>query len=161
MRGSDILAFLLHIYNMKMKYCFAICLVLVGFGSFAQSDSNTVVVHKDPRIDMLVKKQIEINEVTTRNSRRSAQGYRIQVISTNNRNKALDAKTKIYQRFPELKAYLMYQSPFFKLKVGNFLDRQEAESYLSDIQQIFPTGVYVVRDMVEVKPEKGTEVTSN
>ncbi len=129
-----------------------------SLGAYAQNDSNSIVVHKDPRLDLLVKKQIEINEITTRNSRRSAQGYRIQVISTNNRTKAMEAKTKIYQRFPELKTYLMYQSPFFKLKVGNFIDREDAESYLQDIMEIFPTGVYVVRDVVEVKPEKSAEL---
>ena len=104
--------------------------IVVSLSSFAQTDSSnsSIVVHKDPRIDLLMKKQIEINEITTRNSRRSAQGYRIQVISTNNRTKAMEAKTKIYQHFPELKAYLMYQSPFFKLKVGNFTEREEAES---------------------------------
>lgn len=141
-----------------MKFRILLLFVFSGLASFAQTDSNGVIVHKDPRIDLLVKKQIEINEITTRNSRRSAQGYRIQVISTNNRTKALEAKTKIYQRFPELKTYLMYQSPFFKLKVGNFIDREEAESYMQDILQLFPTGVYVVRDVVEVKPEKNSEL---
>ena len=121
---------------------------------FAQTDSNSVVVHKDPRIDLLIKKQIEINETTTRNSRRTAQGYRIQVISTNNRAKALEVKTKMYQQYPELKAYLMYQAPFFKLKIGNFSDRRDAESYLADIQLIFPTGVYIVRDVIEIKPSE-------
>ena len=141
-----------------MKFWISSIFCLLSIAGFAQSDSNNVIVHKDPRLDLLVKKQIEINEITTRNSRRSAQGFRIQVISTNNRTKAMEAKTKIYQRFPELKAYLMYQSPFFKLKVGNFIEREEAESYLQDIMQIFPTGVYVVRDVVEVKPEKSTEL---
>src|SRR5687768_576750 len=141
-----------------MKFWILALFVIASIPSLAQTDSASVVVHKDPRIDLLVKKQIEINEITTRNSRRSAQGYRIQVISTNNRTKAMEAKTRIYQRFPELKAYLMYQSPFFKLKVGNFTEREEAESYLQDILQIFPTGVYVVRDVVEVKPEKNTEL---
>src|SRR5687767_49815 len=114
----------------RMKPCLLFLFVFVSLTSLAQTDSNTIVVHKDPRIDLLVKKQIEINEVTTRNSRRSAQGYRIQVISTNNRTKALEAKTKIYQKFPELKSYLMYQPPFFKLKVGNFIEREDAESYM-------------------------------
>jgi hypothetical protein len=147
-----------------MKPWFVFLFVSIGLTSIGQTDgnmqadSNAIVVHKDPRLDLLIKKQIEINEVTIRNGRRSAQGYRIQVISTNNRTKALEAKTKIYQRFPELKSYLMYQSPFFKLKVGNFLDRQEAESYMQDIIALFPSGVYVVRDVVEVKPEKNTEV---
>ena len=52
----------------------------------------------------------------------------------------------------------MYQSPFFKLKVGNFIDREEAEIYLLDIKHLFPTGAYVVRDVVEVKPEKNSEL---
>lgn len=141
-----------------MKFWILSLFVFIGLSSFAQTDTNNVVVHKDPRVELLMKKQIEINEITTRNSRRSAQGYRIQVISTNNRTKAMEAKTKIYRRFPELKAYLMYQSPFFKLKVGNFMEREEAESYLQDILQLFPTGVYVVRDIIEIKPEKTTEM---
>src|SRR5687767_9527568 len=94
----------------------------------AQVDSSSsVTVNKDPRIDMLVNKQIEINEVTTRNSRRSAAGFRILVISSNNRNKVIEAKTKMYREFPELKIYMMYQSPFYRLKVGNFRERSEAE----------------------------------
>ena len=121
----------------------------------AQADSSSsVTVNKDPRIDLLVNKQIEINEVTTRNSRRSAAGYRILVISSNNRNKVIEVKTKMYREFPELKAYMMYQSPFYRLKVGNFRERSEAEEYLSQIQRIYPTGVYVVTDTIEVRPDQ-------
>ena len=124
----------------------------------AQSDSSAgVVVVKDPRIDMLVNKQIEINEITTRNSRRSAPGYRILIISSNNRNKVIEAKTKMYREFPELKAYMMYQSPFFRLKVGNFRERTDAEAYLAEIQRIYPTGVYIVTDTIEVRPEQGIQ----
>src|SRR5690606_5432309 len=103
--------------------------------------------------DLLISKQIEINEVTTRDSRRSAPGFRILVISSNNRNKATDAKTKMYRQFPELKAYMMYQAPFFRLKVGNFRDREEAESYLPAIQKLFGTSVYIVPDTIEVRPD--------
>lgn len=120
--------------------------------SFAQ-DTGSVVVHKDPRLDMLVNKQIEINEITTRQSRRSAPGFRILVISSNNRNTVIDAKTKIYRQFPELKAYMMYQAPFFRLKVGNFRDREEAETYAGDIQPLFDGKVYVVPDTVEIRPD--------
>jgi hypothetical protein len=125
---------------------------------FAQTDTSTVVVHKDPRIDLLVKKQIQINELTTRDARRYVQGYRILVVSTNDRNKATNAKTKIYTEFPELKAYLMYQSPNMKLKVGDFKSREEAEPYLSAIQRFFPSGVYIVRDVIEVNPDKSASL---
>lgn len=113
-----------------------------------------MVVHKDPRIDLLVGKQIEINDITTRNARRNAPGFRILVVSSNNRNTVLKAKTKVYQRFPELKAYMMYQSPFFRLKVGNFTVREDADAYLPGVQKLFDGNVYVVPDTIEVKPEE-------
>lgn len=127
-------------------------IALITINTFAQ-DTGSVVIHKDPRIYLLVNKQIEINEITTKNSRRSGAGFRILVISSNNRTKVLDAKTKIYRQFPELKAYMMYQAPFFRLKVGNFRDREEAESYLPGIQKLFDTNAYVVPDTIEVRPE--------
>ena len=141
-----------------MKYFLVLFFLISSYTLFAQADSNRIVVHKDPRIDLLIKKQIEINEITIRNARRHMPGYRIQVISTNDRNKALDAKTKVYQRFPELTPYVVYQAPFFKIKVGNFKERSEAEKYLQDVQRIFSTGVYVVRDVIEVNPDKETDL---
>ena len=129
-------------------------LLIISFteGINAQADTGSVVVNKDPRIDILVKKHIENNEIITRDLRRSAAGYRILVINTTNREQAVEAKTKIYQAFPELKSYLSFQSPKFHLKVGNFRDRAEAEAYLETIRQSFPTGVYIVRDTIEVDP---------
>ena len=145
-----------------MKKFIGIILLLISVQLFAQEDTTAagtgVVVHKDPRIEMLVKKQIEINEVTTRDQRRFVPGFRIQVMNTNDRNKAIEAKTKIYQEFPELKAYLMWKAPFYRLKVGNFADRKEAEQYLSSIQRIFTSGVYVVRDTIEVNPDKSGDL---
>ena len=120
----------------------------------AQSDSTSVTVHKDPRIDMLVKKQMQINEETTRDARRSVPGYRIQVVNTNDRNQALAAKTKVYQLYPELKVYLLYQAPYFRLRVGNFKTRPEAEPYFKTISKQFQGNVTIVRDTIEVKPEK-------
>lgn len=120
----------------------------------ANAQTGSVVVNKDPRIDLLVNKQIEINEVTTRNSRRTTAGYRIMVISSNNRNNVTEAKTIIYREFPELKAYMMYQAPFFRLKVGNFRDRANAEAYLSQLQRLFKNNVYIVPDTIEIRPEQ-------
>jgi hypothetical protein len=135
-----------------MKSFLTILAVLLVMGSYAQTDSSaSVAIHKDPRVELLKAKQAEINEVTTRNARRTGQGFRILVINTNDRNKAYEAKTRIYQSFPELRAYLMYQTPFIKLKVGNFKTREEADDYVERIKRLFPTGVYVVRDMIELK----------
>jgi hypothetical protein len=132
-------------------------LLLKSTNGFAQdstqaySDSNSVVIHKDQRLDMLVKKQIEINEETTRNARRSAKGFRLLVVNTTKREDAISAKTRVYTYFPELKPYLIYQSPYYKLKVGNFKERPDAEAYQQKLNVYFPKGVFIINDVVEVK----------
>lgn len=118
------------------------------------SDSSSVLVHKDPRLDLLVRKQAQINEVTSRDARRTDKGFRLMIISTNSREEAIAAKTKVYTYFPELKAYLWYQSPYFRVKAGNFRDRKDAESYQKRMNVYFPKGVFIMKDIIEVKPGK-------
>lgn len=118
------------------------------------TDSGQVTVHKDPRLELLITKQAEINEVTSRDARKTGKGFRLLIISTNNREEAIAAKTKVYTYFPELKPYLWHQSPYYKLKAGNFKDRKEAEAYQQKLNAYFPKGVFVMNDIIELKPEK-------
>ena len=119
----------------------------------AQTDSNTVTVHKDPRVDLLIKKQIQINDETTKDSRRSAPGFRIQVINSDDRNKVFAVKSQIYKEYPELKLYIVYLPPNYRLRVGNFKTEEEAQVYFDKLSKLYPTGIYVVHDVIEVKPD--------
>lgn len=129
--------------------------------SFAQDtlilNGPALVVHKDPRADALVKKQAEINERSRRITGRTMRGYRLLVLNTNSRDEAIDAKSKIYTHFPDQKAYLTYQSPFFKLKAGNFQTRDDAKRYQGLMNTLFPKGVYIISDIIEVAPVKDEE----
>jgi hypothetical protein len=137
-------------------------LLLAGILSFnfviaqgnVYADTNSVVIHKDARIDAMAKKQAALNAAIKKASARSMRGYRLLVINTNKRNEAIDAKTKIYTYFPELKAYLIYQTPYFKLKAGNFRTRDEADRYRKNLNSVFPKGVYIINDTIEITPEK-------
>jgi hypothetical protein len=154
-----------------MKKIIFLIAILLSLQSFAQSlprvsgdttwekpsDSNSVIVHKDPRLDLLVKKQAQINEETSRDSRRTGKGFRLMIISTNSRDEAIAAKTTVYTYFPELKAYLWHQSPYYKLKAGNFKERKDAEEYQKRLNIYFPKGVFLMNDIVELKPDKNKE----
>ncbi len=148
-----------------MKLFLTIATFTFVFTCFAQKDtsgvtpvdSNTVIVHKDPRLDWLVKKQATINEETSRDGRRTDKGFRLMIISTNNRDEALAAKTKVYTFFPDLKAYMWYQSPYFRVKAGNFKDRKDAEAYQRRLNTYFPKGVFIMKDIIEVKAGKGID----
>lgn len=142
---------------MRRIYLFIVIMVCLSGSVWAQ-ETPTVKLIKDPRVDVVERKHIEINEYNTRDARRFVQGYRLLVINTNDRNKANEAKAKVYKTFPELKAYLVYQSPFYKLKVGNFKDQKEADVYLKKVQLYFPATVYIIRDMIEVNPDKSGEL---
>jgi hypothetical protein len=130
-------------------------LVIAGFFfmdfSFAQTGS--VVVHKDPRIDSLISKQIQINDETTKDSRRNVPGFRILVITSSERSKVFSAKAQVYEQFPELQPYMLYQPPNYKLKVGNFRTQEEAQPYFDKLSKLYPTGVYITHDVIEVKPD--------
>lgn len=137
-----------------MKSLLLVFLIFASGAVMAQADTSSVVVHKDPRLDVLVKKQSEINAAVKKANARTARGYRLLVVNTNKRDEAMAAKTKIYTHFPELKSYLVYQSPYFKLKAGNFKTREEAQQYQKLLQAYFPKGVFIMNDMIEVTPEK-------
>jgi len=139
-----------------MKLLFLAMFSLVCFSLLAQNDqvdSSSVVIHKDPRLELLVKKQIEINEISNRNAK-TGRGFRLLIVNTNKRDEAIDAKTKLYQYFPELKSYLYYQTPYFKLKAGNFKEKKDAEAYQKKLNIVFPKGVFIMADTIELKPEK-------
>ena len=139
-----------------MKYFFLFFVVMIAFGASAQ-DTSAVVVHKDPRLDLLLKKQGDVNAAIRRANARTARGYRLLVVNTNKRDEAIAAKTKVYTNFPELKAYLIYQSPYFKLKVGNFRTKEEAQQYQRNLGYYFPKGVFVIPDIIEITPEKDSD----
>jgi hypothetical protein len=138
-----------------MKTLFLLLSFVFAISALAQSDtSGSVVVHKDPRVDLLVKKQASINITSKKSVGRTMRGYRLLVLNTNKREDAINAKTKVYTYFPELKAYLVYQAPFFRLKAGNFKTRDEAEKIRKQMTPLFPKGVFIVNDTIEVKAEK-------
>lgn len=154
------------LYNLEIMRNLLLIIALFGLKTgwsqetattISASQTNTVIVHKDPRVDALVKKQGSINKMVKKNSNRFGKGYRLMVINTNKRDEAIAAKTKIYQHFPELKAYLSYQSPYFKLKAGNFQTRDEAERYRKQLSTLFPKGVFIMNDTIEIRPEKDKE----
>jgi hypothetical protein len=113
--------------------------------------SQSVTVIKDPRIDLLVKKQYELNKKVEILNKKSGPGYRVMVINTNDRVKALEVKSRMMSEFPDHKSYLVYQSPYFKIQIGNFKTRQEAEDLRKRVMRYYPTGVMVVPATVEYK----------
>lgn len=137
-----------------MRYSITILSFFIMLGV----QSQTITIVKDPRLDMLLRKQAELNKEVDKINNKTGPGYRIMVVNTNDRTKALEVKSRMMSEFPDEKSYLIYQSPYFKILIGNFRTRQEAEPFQKKILEIYPTGVIIVPATVEYKPEKEEEL---
>lgn len=117
-----------------------------------------VTVNKDPRLNLLGKKVAEFNEAAA-NGPKAAKGYRLLVLSSNDRDYAMKVRAQLLQKFPEQKVYMTFQAPYIKLKFGNFVEKDEAEKYRKMLNsgKIVTTNIYLVPEMVEVKPDKNKE----
>lgn len=87
----------------------------------------------------------------------SRQGFRVQVFSDNNqRTSQNEARTKeklINERFPEFATYIVYNSPYWRLKVGDFRTEFDAETAADEIKHAFPEfarEVRIVRDRITI-----------
>lgn len=84
-------------------------------------------------------------------------GYRIQVFSDNNsRTAKAEARTRqrnISSQFPEMGTYVVYNSPYWRLRVGNFRTQEEANAAAADLKSAFPAyskEIRVVRDRITI-----------
>jgi hypothetical protein len=133
--------------NMVSSIAFFVSAMFFAVGASA---ADTIVVVKDPRLDILSQKQALINKRTSvLTSNGKVKGFRIQITSTNSRDQAFNVKTLVLSRFPDQKVYTTYQAPLFKVRVGDFIKRDDAEKYRKLMLSIFPNGMYVVEDVVE------------
>jgi len=115
--------------------------------------SAQVEIVKDHKLDLLLQKQEELNKKAYVDNNRTGPGYRVLVVSTNDRKQALDVKTKLMRSFPDQKTYLIYQSPHYKIQIGNFKVREDADQLRKQVTKIYPTGVIVVPSVIETRPE--------
>ena len=131
---------------------------LLAQHSGADSMPAKVTVTKDPRLDILAKAEAEINSYANRFTK----GYRLFVLKTTDRNYAMRVRTYLLQNFPEEKVVMTFQAPFIKMKFGDFIDKKEAEKCRDIILKsgVVTGGVYLLPEMVELKPDKIKELES-
>ena len=116
----------------------------------AQFGKSKFVI-RDPRVDKLVDKQIELNKQMVKDRTTIESGYRIIVISTIKRDDATRAKGILMRNFPDQKSYMLFHSPNFKVQFGNFRAYKEAEEMKKELEPLFPEGMLIVPAQVEVR----------
>lgn len=135
--------------------------VLISSALFSQKVKMDTVISgnatliKDSRVDLLSKKLADYNEGLA-NRVKSERGYRLMLLNTTDRALAMQVRSSLLQQYPDEKVYMIFMSPYIKLKFGNFTDKSEAEKTRNQIlaSKIVTGNVYLLPEMVEVKSDK-------
>ncbi len=142
-----------------MKQLFTLLFGLIASFSFGQAADTTntskIVVHEDYRMDLLARKEFDVNTAIIKAQARLAQGYRLMVLNTNDRAYAMKVRAKLLEDYPDQKTYMWFASPYIKIKFGNFKTPDEANRYKNEISKVLNgANIYVIQETIEVKPDK-------
>ena len=114
---------------------------LVGRDIFSALPEE-VVVRQSPAVRAALGRQVAAN------AGKSYSGFRIRLFFASNRT-AREESASVIRRFnemyPHIEAYRSFSSPNFKVTVGNFRTRVEAEALLRKLKSDFPDA-FIVRE---------------
>jgi len=124
----------------------------------AQVDKNDtlgkVIYHQSVAIASILRKNVIVNE-----AKKSFRGYRIQVFSVsgvNSKDKANKTKAELLMDNPDIQAYIVYNEPYFKVRIGDFLTKLEALCFMQTILKEYPFA-FVVADDINYPVIENTE----
>jgi Sporulation related domain. len=110
-------------------------------------------IRQDARITDMLMRNNQINQ-----KRNGTDGYRLEIYfgsDTKAREKASRVKNEFNVVFPDIASYLLFQTPNFKVRVGDFRNKSEALKAKAFIASKYPNA-FIVKDLIRF-PELFTE----
>ena len=77
-------------------------------------------------------------------------GYRVQVISTDDIDEANLVRSELYEKTTRKEVYIFFEPPFYKVKVGDFTSKSEAENLRFKLNQLGYSESKVVQEIVNI-----------
>jgi len=115
------------------------------FRKIEQGSNGNIKFHQNDSIQNLVLKHILTNR-----KQNGIPGYRIRIFSDvgrNARSNSEKVKTEFYEKYSDIPVYRKYDSPYFKVYVGDYRTKMEALKCLKKIKSDYP-GAFVVPDRI-------------
>lgn len=80
----------------------------------------------------------------------TGKGYRVQIYNGPDRNKAIAIKSEFMRSHPGVSTYISYVAPGFRVKIGDYRNRSDAEGMLREANSISSSPSMIVPDVVTI-----------
>ena len=138
---------------MKRHFAFFLLLNLSFLMAPAMGQSGHVTVTGDVRVNDMVERHVELNRRVN-----AMPGFRVQIASfsgINSKTSAFSLRERFMTDYPAVQAYIVYDEPNFKVKVGDFRTRLEAYAFLQEIKEVYKG--YIIKDNINPEPPEVEE----
>lgn len=131
------------------RFVFIVLVLLVlnarGMAQVLEPAVGKVEIVQDERISQLTDKYKKMSL-----SNPEIDGYRVQIFfdsGSNSKNLAASIKSGFEVVYPEIKSYLSYKEPYYRVRVGDFRSLTEAVGFQKKIAVDYPNA-FPVKDKV-------------
>ncbi len=107
---------------------------------------NNLNIKQDPRVEKLLSWHIENNKVTNK-----IEGYRVEIFFSSDadaKENALKKKVEFLSIYPDYPVHVIYVSPNFRVRVGDFRTKNEALKLYKEIKNTYPVA-FIVADQID------------
>lgn len=161
-------------HKMDYKHIIIISLLILSSKLLLAQDSSSTLANQnvtlfvDPRIAILSNynltydktNNVVINKPNTTGSIHSARGFRIIIYTGTDRKQANDTKVDFLRKYPNVRVYMTYSLPHYKIKVGDFTSREDASVLYSKLNKNY-SPCLIVPDIVEINTFKSNNDNQN
>ena len=132
---------------MHWKPVIGFILIIICCHSASSQEKGKVVVLKDPQIDSLIARRLELNRSVSIGKSVSVSGFRVQIFSGLDRQQANSEQSNFKSRNPNITSYISYIQPYYRLRVGDFRTRLEAEKFMNELKKYY-SSMFVFSEMI-------------
>jgi hypothetical protein len=116
-----------------------------------QTDGRKETTYVEPKFNINKQVDVVLDSIDRLNqNRRYIEGFTIQVYSGLKREDALNAKKTLATSLPNLETEVQYAQPNFRVKVGKYYDRINAQKDFLLVKRLFPSAI-VIPDKITVR----------
>ena len=101
--------------------------------------AQEVQLNEDPKVSQLFR-----NWTNNNRSNPQVEGWRVQIMATTDRKQVEDTRNRFRTYYPDVPAEWTHEKPYYKLRVGAFRSKLEAQAFLETLTDY--AGAYLAKD---------------